>query len=616
MDFVVLPDCPAAAAPAARLPAGRRIDHASGRPWLVGDWSDDEATVVEAGPRRMVLLGHTRPDGAALRSALGRLRSLGDVDALASRLPGALHLMVSMDGDTRVQGSVAGVRQIFTARADGVSVAASAVAPLLRFTGGDLDESVLAARLLAPGGAPWPLAQRPVRRGVDPLRTGHWLRLDAHGRSRQIRWWTLPGASLSLAEGAEAVRTALAEAVAVRTAPGRTLSADLSGGLDSTSLCFFADRAGADLVTYHVAPLDSANEDTAWAHKAAALLPRARHHTLAADRAENLFDVGYTAGLTGVAPEGPATWASGLPHLTDLAARATAAGASLHLTGFGGDELFGRMPTSAWSLARARPIGGLRLVNRYRLANRWSWRGTVRALADRSSFARNLTAVAARIGDPPPPLDEPDFGWVFAPRMPSWATPEAVAAVRRLFTEAAAAGPEPLDADRTRHQALASIVFEGSTVRQVNTALAETGAAAGAGTGHVRARIRWEAPFLDDRVLAAALATRVDQRLASGRFKPLLADAAHGVVPADILGRRDKGEFSAEAYRGLERNRERLLELAEDSRLARLGLIDPAAFRAAVLDPGPLSHHLQPIATTVACESWLRTHTPDPGDRT
>ncbi|MET8830111.1 lasso peptide isopeptide bond-forming cyclase [Streptomyces sp. NPDC004610] len=639
MEFTVLPDCPAGARPAAELRAAQRIDHASGRPWIVGTWPEDEVTVVEAGPRRMVLLGRTRLDRAATTAALDRMRSLHDVDTLASRLPGLFHLAVSMDGRTRVQGSVSGVRQIFTTEVHRVTVAASGMEPLLRLTDAGLDETVLAARLLAPGGAPWPLSLRTVRRGIDALATGHWLELDTDGRSRQRRWWRLPEASLSLAQGAEAVRSALSEAIATRVRPGseaidtrvrpvsgaidtrvrpvsdplaprarpdRTISADLSGGLDSTSLCFLADSAGADLVTYHVMPLDHANEDTAWARKAAAMLPRARHHMLAADRAENMFDVGYTAEHPPSAPEGPSTWASGLAHIKDLAKRATAEGSSLHLTGFGGDELFGRMPACAWSLARANPVSGLRLVNRYRLANRWSLAATVRSLADRSTFAQNLTAVAARISTPPARLDEPDFGWVFAPRMPAWATPDAVAAVRKLFATAADETPQPLDADRARHQALASIVFEGKTVRQVNTALAGTGAGRG---------IVWDAPFLDDRVLEAALSTAIDQRLAPGRFKPLLAAAVRDVVPADILDRRDKGEFSAEAFRGLERNRARFLELCEDSHLARLGLVDPAAFRSAVLDPGPMSHHLHPIETTVACESWLRTHSrPHPHD--
>lgn len=604
MDFVVLPDCPEGAVLAAAVPASQRIDYPSGRPWMTGTWDPRDATVVTAGPRKLVILGPATADEPAAAASLARLGSLHDLDQVASRLSGAFHLCAAIDGSTRLQGSVAGVRQVYSAVVNGVTVAANGVEPLMRLAGTyDLDEAILASRLLAPAGPPWPLALSPVRRGVHPLKTAHWLRLDPDGRSRQYRWWQPPPATLSLAEGAEAVRSALTAALASRIAASTTISADLSGGLDSTCLCFLAVGGGADLVTYHVSPLDIANSDTAWAEKAAALLPSARHRTLLSDRAENWFNAGYTPDRPEMDPEGPATWAAGLAHVQDLAARAVAEGSRTHLCGFGGDELFGRMPASPWSLWRARPVGGLRLVNRYRLANRWSAGGTFRSLLDRSTFAESLLASGNRIGEPPAPVAEPDFGWVAAPRMPPWATEDAVAMVRNLLLEAADSAPEPLDGDRARHQVLASLVFEGSTIRQINTVLADR-------------QISWDAPFLDDRVIEAALSTRIEDRLAGGRYKPLLATAVQDRVPADILGRGDKGEFSAEGFRGLRHNRERLLELCEDSRLARLGLIDAAAFRSALREPGLMSHDLQPIQTTVACESWLRSHSWSPARRT
>ncbi len=595
MNFVVLPDCPAAAALAPRLQGPRQIEHASGRPWVIGDWLSGEFTRVAAGERQLMLLGPTSADPADVASGLSRMRTLHDLDRLASKLPGLCYLIASADGKTRVQGSVAGVRQVFTTTVNGVSVAASGVAPLLMLTGtGQVDEEILAARLLTPPGGPWPVSQRSLRKGIQPLVAGHWLLLDADGRPAQVRWWELPPAARSLEEGAEAVRGALSASLGSRLKVNGTVSADLSGGLDSTSLCFLASAAGADLVTYHVTPLDGANEDTWWAAKAAALLPAARHRILPADRAENWFTAGYDQAVPGIDPEGPANWSSGLAHVMDLAARARKDGAALHLTGFGGDELFGRMPACAWSLVRSRPVSGLRLVNRYRLANRWPAGATVRSLLDTSAFAANLAVIADRIGDVSRP-GGPDFGWSFTPRMPPWATADAVAAVRRLLNEAAAAQPTPLDRDRTRHQALASLIFEGATIRQVNAVIAGSG-------------ITWDAPFLDDRVIEAALSVRVDQRLASGRNKPLLTTAMREVVPADILGRRDKGEFSAEGFRGLAANRNLLLRLCDDSRLAELGLIDPVAFRTALLSPGLMSQDLQPIQATVACESWLRSH--------
>jgi asparagine synthase (glutamine-hydrolysing) len=54
---------------------------------------------------------------------------------------------------------------------------------------------------------------------------------------------------LPVAEGAEGLRQALLDAVASRIRPGEAVAADLSGGLDSPSVCFAAAAAGADLRT-------------------------------------------------------------------------------------------------------------------------------------------------------------------------------------------------------------------------------------------------------------------------------------------------------------------------------------------------------------------------------
>ncbi|MBT3149343.1 hypothetical protein HTV45_00185 [Streptomyces sp. CHD11] len=74
------------------------------------------------------------------------------------------------------------------------------------------------------------------------------------------------------------MREALFDAVAARTANQKVVSADLSGGLDSTSLCFVAGRStGTDLATLHYEAHGGRGEDLAHARRAAAALPRARH---------------------------------------------------------------------------------------------------------------------------------------------------------------------------------------------------------------------------------------------------------------------------------------------------------------------------------------------------
>jgi asparagine synthase (glutamine-hydrolysing) len=191
------------------------------------------------------------------------------------------------------------------------------------------------------------------------------------------------------------------------------------------------------------------------------------------------------------------------------------------------------------------------------------------------------------------------MGWSARPRMPLWATPDAVAAARRLLREAAEQTP-PLDPDRVQHLVLESAVLSGTAIRQMNAVLAPSG-------------VTWEMPFLDDRVLEAALSVRIADRFARDRYKPVLAEAVRGIVPEPVLGRRSKGEYSAEVYDGMRRNQHDLLAYCDDLRLGERGLADPVALRSALVGPKPESRHLAPFENTLACEAWLRRVTSTAG---
>jgi asparagine synthase (glutamine-hydrolysing) len=83
-----------------------------------------------------------------------------------------------------------------------------------------------------------------------------------------------------------------------------------------------------------------------------------------------------------------------------------------------------------------------------------------------------------------------------------------------------------------------------------------------------------------------------------------------------ILDRRSKGEYSAEAFEGLRRNRQALLGLCDDLHLERLGLVDARALRDALDRLGPEARHVNPLENTLACEAWLRSVTALPSGGT
>ncbi|MGP3972973.1 asparagine synthase-related protein [Streptomyces sp. 8N114] len=610
MDFLILPDHPAAEDLVARTPAlgaATVIPHDSGRPWLLGWWdragdkdsgAGDAVRVVACGARRLALFGHTRPAADRLRRVLDRAGSLSGLDGAARSTAGCCHLVASFEGRVRAQGALSTARQIFTVRVAGVTVAASGPAPLAALAEAPCDEAVLAARLLTPY-VPWPLSRRSVWRGIEAVTPGHWLELAPDGTARERRWWHRPAPEAPLPQAAAALREALREGVRVRAESAGMLSADLSGGLDSTSLCFVADAVAAPTRTYHAVPLDPRNPDHRWARLAAAHFgPTVQHTDLGHDHSARHFGLVADAVDGGTdepdGGEGPLNWRWGGPHLRALSRTAAEAGSRLHLMGLGGDELFGPLPNGLWAMLRTEPRAALPQIRRRQLLNRWPLSATVRGLADRSGFPEALRDLAGQLTSPPPQRWQVGFGWTGELRMPAWSTPEAVDLVRGALLADARAGTPPLDGDRFGHQVLEYLAFEGTTIRQTARAMARYG-------------IAWEAPFLDDQVIEAALSVRLSERMPSGRFKPLLTAAMRGIVPQDILDRTDKGEFSAELYEGLARGKEAAVAMCAGLRLAARGLADADVLRTALLSPSDEGRYAAHLENTVAVEAWLRS---------
>lgn len=151
----------------------------------------------------------------------------------------------------------------------------------------------------------------------------------------------------------------------------------------------------------------------------------------------------------------------------------------------------------------------------------------------------------------------------------------------------------PLAADRAQHHAIEAIRAVGHQFRLTAAASRLAG-------------LDLDAPFLDDRVAEACLAVRTHERGTPWGYKPLLAEAMRGIVPESVRSRRTKSEGSAVEYQGLRAHRAELVEMTQDSRLARLGLIDAAALRQVYQGAFPPHLPTVALALTLSAERWLR----------
>jgi asparagine synthase (glutamine-hydrolysing) len=126
--------------------------------------------------------------------------------------------------------------------------------------------------------------------------------------------------------------------------------------------------------------------------------------------------------------------------------------------------------------------------------------------------------------------------------------------------------------------------------------------------------VGWHAPFLDDRVVEAALSVRLVDRSDMNAYKPVLAAAMRNHVPREILGRPTKSDFSADVFSGFHANKRKMLSWCDDLRLADVGLVDATALKSVITQPHAGPRGLTQISVTLAAEAWLRAIETNPGD--
>lgn len=589
--FAVLSDRADAAAVARSFhrTGTRVLEHASGRPWLMGRWRDHELVTARVRTTSLALVGTSPVDARELARLAARLRDLAELDTWVRSVPGSFHLIAALDGRVRVQGTASGLRLVFHASVRGVRVAATRADLLAPLLGGTPDPKEVAVRLLWP--TPHPLYERPLWPGVTAVPPDEALIVGQDGRgARHSRWWTPPEPVRTLAAGAPRAREALAGAVDVRTRSGGVVSCDLSGGLDSTSVCFLADRSPARVVAGTWPGRDPADTDLRWARHAAAWLPEVEHVVWDADASPLVYT--DLLGIDDVLDEptiGVMDRARVLRHLPAMAER----GSRLHLTGIGGDHVAWCSEAYYHRLARTRPLFALRQLRGFRALWQWPLSGVLRALADCRPYGTWLRDAAGGLRGPLPGTVGAGLGWGMPPRLFGWVTPEAERLARRALREAAADGARPLHPDRGLHGDLEQLRSCARVVRQWD----HMAARAGVPMGH---------PFLDDRVMEACFAVRPEERVTPWAYKPLLTAAMRGIVPEGCLRRGDKATAAMDAADGLREHRADLAALWEDSRLERLGLVDGGALRRLARRPAAPELQDAVLYSTIAAEVWLR----------
>lgn len=209
--------------------------------WSWGRWRSGELRGVTYRGAGLVTVGQCFADDRQLRAGLVQAVESDRWEAL-TRWPGSYLVIMARDDELLAFTDLAGQFPLYYCPVPGRVAFGSrpAIAAAAAGIPARPDRVTVAAQILCPTADPL-FGERSVLHGVHRLGGGQALRIDAAGRSET---WTydplIPDRHASLADGAEALRVALTAAVGARVDLGERLTADFSGGLDSTSIAFLA----------------------------------------------------------------------------------------------------------------------------------------------------------------------------------------------------------------------------------------------------------------------------------------------------------------------------------------------------------------------------------------
>jgi asparagine synthase (glutamine-hydrolysing) len=457
----------------------------------------------------------------------------------------------------------------------------SVLDPLVRFAGKNfpLDEEYIAGWL-----AFFPAAQLTPYLGIESVPPSCFVRL-APGKRTVCRYWDFdPTKQIRYAGDAEYeehFRLVFRESVRRRLHSASPVLAELSGGMDSSSIVCMADailaQEGAETPRLDTLSYFNDSEphwdERPYFSKVEQKRGRAGSHIDLGARDASLFE--FARSEFQAAP-GPGSGRSNAR--SERAACIRSGGYRVVLSGIGGDEVTGGVPTPVPELADL--IARARLLVLAHQLKIW-------ALAKRKPWFHLLLEAASRF-----------LSTTFVPipahlQVPAWLNADFA----RRHRSALAGYPARLKFFGPLPSFQENLLTLGALRRQL--------ACDSLPSGPVHER---RYPFLDRDLLEFLFAVPREQLVRPGQRRSLVRRALAGIVPEEILGRRRKAYVSRAPTTAFLRERKCLEELGRGMIAGSLGIVNVPSFSDTVQKARRGQEvPIIPMMRTIELEIWLRS---------
>lgn len=509
----------------------------------------EQVVRIYASTREIIALGEAPVD--LTTAELERLRKVATVDDLLhwqDNVPGIWTLLLATSGRLFIRTDLMRNSMIYARQTAGGVMLANRPEVIGREAGG-FSSALCSLSMLYPG-APWPVDHGELAGELQGFKPGGVYEVSSRGW-RKRREMILPDAKLRLDQGAASVADALF-ASTNRTRAG-VLGADLSGGYDSTTLCFLLDTVGKTYQTFSGVGRNRACEDALWAKKALRELKNAQPHYWNPSETPVCFAPdSYRSDIpfAGVAHAAKIRW---------HAKRARAIGVDVLIGGHGGDELLDVDETTLFHTWKKHPVMTWRNLKIYSANYRWSSRQTVREMLRPEPPVEKIRDYFDRSRETPDTLSySPNIWGLTRWYAPPWLKDEALEEATAFSLEKWEKNELPPTWEGRYHEIVSD---SASTSRHLRWIYGEEA-------------VTLRCPYLDESVFRAMCSLDPAPLADPSTPKKALVYAMQDAVPHFLYQRRTKDVGLPDVYSGWETNKERLAAEISSWKLSQTGLVD------------------------------------------
>lgn len=569
--------------------------------WLCGEWKDKELNQITLGETSLITIGTCLVSKEKLINSFKVAINEKNFDQIIKQ-PGSYNLIIQDDTKTIVYTDIANARPIFFTNYEGATFYSSSAISLKELINSSVDENWIASALVGRTGIKLLQGHSPFK-NIEILPPGHLLYLTTE--SKQVKqYWSPNQEYRDFNDISNELRNQILKAVEGRIDLYGSISSDLSGGLDSTSLTILGakklhkeDKKIRSVSIQSVTDL----EDYKWAKYVSTLYKNIELNTIKGANVPGIYS--HLKSLPLIDLPDPIMMDVG--RINYLTRYIRNIGAQLHINGIGG-EIFSSPLSYLADLLKHNKIREFfqhsvikaklhncapsvlilsALMLRFSSYKTW-WKKQAKTLY---SSKRKKTY----IGRERQPYIRDLLGYDYPLKSSSWHTEKCIFLAINTCNELS--NNEKKLSNTPGQEHFFALIQELGIISFVYRKIAEANG------------INIDSPYLDNSIIDTCFSSKPEDNTNLFQYKPLLSKALENDICNDFLSRKSKSEYTNDHLLNIKQNLNDTKMRLKNSVLADMDLVDISeVFNFLEEVEMGLSFNNRNIRQTIAVETWLQ----------